>query len=92
MQICASFPTQKTSRQQEVMPRLGGRFFKVCVVWDVNGEVFWIWDCDCKRTRTTSKGVTKDVNVESSNRGALTHLVIQSKYCRRSQISSADTE
>lgn len=63
MHICASFPTQKTSRQHEVMPRFGGRFFKDCVVWEVNGEVLWIWDWDCKRTRTTSKGVTGAVSV-----------------------------
>ena len=59
MHICEFWPTQNTSRQQAVTPRLGGAFFKVAVVCDVNGEVFLTEDWDCNRTRTTSKGVTE---------------------------------
>ena len=51
--------TQKTSRQQEVTPRFGGRLEKLGEVERVDvrrgrGEVV----CDWRRTRTTSIGVT----------------------------------
>lgn len=60
--------SQKTSRQQAVTPRLGGRAAVVEVkVSGVRGilerrsvEERWagVWCCDCRRTRTTSRGVT----------------------------------
>lgn len=50
--------TQKTSRQQAVTPRFGGRFVKDDGVLGVGREEDLVGDCDCSRTRTTSRGVT----------------------------------
>ena len=51
--------TQKTSRQQAVTPRLGGRFVNF-EIGPVEGRVYGLGGegCDCRRTRTTSRGVT----------------------------------
>ncbi len=66
MQNSALLLTQKTSRQQAVTPRLGGRLLKVAGAWEVaieriveRGEgAGW----DCSRTRTTSRGVTRTIS------------------------------
>ena len=54
--------TQKTSRQQAVTPMFGGRFVKegslLGKVEGVRVGCFEGGDCDCSRTRTTSRGVT----------------------------------
>ena len=56
--------TQKTSLQHVDMPRFGGKFVKACVD-DVSeegrgtGGEGVACDCDWRRTRTTSSGVTR---------------------------------
>ena len=65
--------TQKTSRQHAVTPRLGGRLEKGGNLVKLeavkgcfeDGE----GDCDCSRTRTTSRGVTAKqmVSLDSSS-------------------------
>ena len=56
MQKGEALLTQKTSRQQVVTPRLGGKL-ENCVR-SRGLEELEALGCDCKRTRTTSKGVT----------------------------------
>lgn len=53
---------KKTSRQQAVTPRFAGPAFERVFVVRASLEksIFggWTTDCDCSRTRTTSRGVT----------------------------------
>jgi hypothetical protein len=67
MQYSALFPAKKTSRQQAVTPRFGGRalndFVEDDATFEIVRKVEGCAGCDCKRTRTTSRGVT-DVESE----------------------------
>lgn len=62
MQNWALLLTQKTSRQQAVTPRFGGRLLNEVGVEEAAKERTAERDegvgCDCRRTRTTSRGVT----------------------------------
>ena len=64
--------TQKTSRQHAVTPRLGGRLEKEGNLGRLEGVMGGFeddgGDCDCSRTRTTSRGVTAKqmVSLDSS--------------------------
>ncbi len=66
--------TQKTSRQQAVTPRFGGRFMKEEEeeTFGIDGGGFgWDW----RRTRTTSRGVTRKGDV------SCVYALIVEKWC-----------
>jgi hypothetical protein len=89
-QMGALWLIQKTSRQQVEIPRFGGRSRNCVSEEEVKarggvGEAVGMWDWDCRRTRTTSRGVTVYVSLVCGDNARC--VVLSMTHCIRRKAS-----